>query len=702
MGRFVGIDLGTTYSVVAYINDQGKAEVIPNEHGAFVTPSVIFFGGGTPVVGDEAKEQQEAGESEVASFFKRSMDDTHFRLSFYGRDYTPIDLSALVLAYLKKQADNFLGEAVTDAVITVPAYFTHNQRTATIEAGRKAGLRVLKIISEPTSAALAYGLRPNANAREEKQVFLVYDLGGGTFDVSLVSVTPTELIVQATSGDHHLGGKDWDDRLIDYLATQFEHDFQAQLIENDILALRVQSEKLKRSLSSKQSASIRVQAGGHSNTYTITRELFEDLTKDLIERTQLLTAQVLQEAGTSWSELNGVLPVGGSTRMPMVTAFIQRMSGKPPMAGINADEAVGLGAAIQAAMEMEADLRLGAGPAPLYHLAGRKSTVDVIAHSLGLIAENAGRSSFINSIIIPKNLPIPSIQMRPYQLGVRGRKTELEVFLTQGESDDPQQCSYLGRYVFSDFPPMRNRTAVLDISYEYDKNGIVHISAVERASHTPLKLTEYPVPSDIPARFAHHPTDLDVREHLTVYLAFDVSGSMHQRSSRGTPLEQARQAAEQFVNRCDLTNTSIGLIAFSSNVHIEQVATQNAKLITDAIRKLPSVKLGYGNEADPFDDILHCFTDVPDLCYAIVLADGRWVYQREAITKARRCHEAGIETIAVGFGGADRDFLNQIASSPEQSFFTDLDKLVETFTTIARELTESGGEKQPKQSIHKR
>jgi molecular chaperone DnaK len=693
LGRFVGIDLGTTYSVVAYINDQGKAEVIPNEHGAFVTPSVVFLGGEMPVVGDVAKEEQEAGASEVASFFKRNMDDAHFMLSSHGRDYTAIDLSALVLAYLKKQAEKFFGEAVTDAVITVPAYFTHNQRTATIEAGRKAGLRVLKIISEPTSAALAYGLRPNASAREEKQVFLVYDLGGGTFDVSLVSVTPTELVVQATGGDHHLGGKDWDDRLLNYLATQFERDFQAQLLDDDINTLRVQSEKLKRSLSSKQHANISVQAAGYEKIYTITRELFEDLTMDLMERTRLLTEQVLQEASTAWSDLSGVLPVGGSTRMPMVTTFIQRMSGKPPMAGINADEAVGLGAAIQAAMEMEADLRLAAGPAPLYHLAGRKTTVDVIAHSLGLIAENADRSRFINSIIIPKNLPIPSTQMRPYQLGVRRKKTELEIFLTQGESEDPEHCSYLGRYVFSNFPPMNGKIAVLEITYEYDKNGIVHISALEQASRAPLTLTEYPVPADVPARFANRPTDLEVREPLTVYLAFDVSGSMHQRSNRGTPLDQARQAAEQFVKRCDLTNTSIGLIAFSSHVHVEQVATQNAKLITDAIRKLPSVKLGYGNEADPFDDILKCFTDVPGVCYAIVLADGRWVYQREAIIKARRCHETGIETIAVGFGGADRDFLDQIASSPEQSFFTDLDKLVETFTTIARELTVSGGER---------
>lgn len=697
MGKFVGIDLGTTYSVVAYINVHGKAEVIPNEHGSLVTPSVIYFGSETPVVGDEAKELQEVGKTDIASFFKRSMDDMYFLLSFQGRDYTAIDLSALVLAYLKKQAENFLQEPVTDAVVTVPAYFTHTQRTATIEAGQKAGLNVLKIISEPTSAALAYGLRSNAS--NEKQVLLVYDLGGGTFDVSLVSVTPTDLVVIATDGDHHLGGKDWDDRLLEYLAAQFKRDFDTELLDGDINALRVQAEKLKRSLSAKQSATVHLQFAGHAKTYTITRDLFEDLTRDLIERTQLLTEQVLKEVGMTWKELSGVLPVGGSTRMPMVTDYIRRMSGKPPMAGINPDEAVGLGAAIQAAMEVEmnTEMRLPAASSPTYRLAGRKTTVDVIAHSLGLIVENADRSRYINSILIPKNLPIPATQMHPYQLKVRrGGKTELEVFLTQGESDDPQQCVYVGRYVFSEFPPVRGKMAVLDITYEYDKNGVVRISAVERASRTTLERTAYPVPPDVPARFARRPIDIEVREHLNIYLAFDVSGSMYSQTSKGTPLEQARQAAEQFVNRCDLTNTSVGLIVFSDSVHLEQTLTQNSKEIMDAIKNLPSISTGWSNRADPFDEIYKHFLNTAGLCYAIVLADGRWAHQNEAITRAKRCHEEGIEVISVGFGSADRKFLNQIASSSEQSFFTDLDKLVQTFSTIAQELTESGGEKRPR------
>ena len=690
MGKCVGIDLGTTYSVVAYINAQGKAEVIPNEFGHSVTPSVIYFGGGTPVVGDEAKEQQEAGETEIASFFKRNMDDSQFLLTFYGQKYTAVDLSALVLSYMKKQAENFFGEPVTDAVITVPAYFEHNQRSATLAAGQQSGLNVLKIISEPTSAALAYGLRPTSQTAEQQ--VLVYDLGGGTFDVSLVSITATDLVVIATDGDHNLGGKDWDDQLILYLATEFAREYGVEMSALEMNLLRVQTEKLKRSISTMQSADIRVQAAGYSGTYTITRAQFESLTKDLMGRTQAKTEQVLAEAGKTWADLSGILPVGGSTKMPMVIDYIKQMSGKAPMGGINPDEAVALGAAIQAAMERETVTRT---VAPDLRLMGRKRMVDVIAHSLGLIAENSDRSRYLNSIIIRKNLPIPSQQMRPYQMGLRrnSKRTELEVFLTQSESDDPQECVYLGRYVFSDFPRnIQSKTVVLDITYEYDKNGIVHISAVERSTGKPLKLNVYPVPSDVPERFIGPPREHEVREPLYVYLAFDVSGSMYVKRKRVMPLNEAKQAAEKFVNNCDMSMTSIGLIAFSDRVHIEQEATNSNKAITQAIQRLPTVNTGTSNNADPFDEIFYLLRDVQGTRYAIVLADGRWIHQGEAIRKAERCHEEGIEIIAVGFGGVDREFLNRIASSPEQSFFTDLSRLGETFTTIARELLESGGE----------
>ena len=680
MSRFVGIDLGTTYSVIACINAQGQPEIIRNDYGNTITPSVVYLGAGQTMGGDAAKERQAEGAQEVVSFFKRNMGNAGFILSFHGRDYTPTDLSTFVLAYLKKQAENYFGETVTDAVITVPAYFAHVERTATIEAGQRAGFNVLKLISEPTAAALAYGLRPS----QRTQNVLVYDLGGGTFDISLVEITPTELTVKATDGDHNLGGKDWDERLIRYLSSQFEQEFGVELPGDDVNELRVQAEQLKFALSAKQSASVRVQAQGNVGTYTITREQFESLTDDLMERTRRLTEHVLEEGHLAWTELDGILPVGGSTRMPMVSAYIERMSGKAAMGGINKDEAVALGAAIQAAMELAST---SGGSVPL--LRGKKTTSDVIAHSLGLIAENTDRSRYVNSILIPKNKTIPSTETRPYRFLTRRNNTsELEVFLTQGESDDPQICSYLGCYAFSDFPSsVAGREVVLDVAYEYDKNGTVHVSAIETSTRQPLKLTIKPVPSDVPARFLNKPSDLQaqVSEHLTVYLAFDVSGSMS-----GSPIADAQKAAREFLSKCDLTTTSIGIISVSDRVHVDLNASQNSKDILRAIDNLRVGSTGGGNSGHPFDTIYDLYDDASGLRYAIVLADGVWSHQDRAIIQAKRCHAANIQIISIGFGSANKKFLADIASTSDMSIFTTQRGLTEVFSTIAREITGSG------------
>ncbi|GCE22975.1 Hsp70 family protein [Dictyobacter kobayashii] len=677
MGRFVGIDLGTTYSAIAFINGEGRAEVIKNSDANAVTPSIIWFDGSRPVVGEEAREQMAAGATEIALLFKRHMGDPDFLLAFGDTDYIATDLAAIILRYLKKCAEDYLGESVTDAVITVPAYFKHAQRSATIEAGHKAGLNVLQIISEPTAAALAYGQRPGPNTQE--QLFLVYDLGGGTFDVSLVAITPTELKVIGTDGDDNLGGKDWDDSLLSHLEAQFEQEFGLELFGDDVNALRVQAEELKRKLSARQSATIRVQASGQVGSYTVTREQFERMTQGLMERTQFLTERVLRTAGKSWADITGVLPVGGSTRMPMVSDYIKRMSGNPPMGGIHPDEAVAIGAAIQAAMSLQDSQN----PATENHFVLRapKHTVDVIAHSLGLIAESADRTRYINSMIIPKNNAIPTQQMRPFELTLRrDGNTELEVFLTQGETQDPQQCSYLGRYIFSRFPHINSKTAILNITYAYDKNGTVTISATERTTGQPLALDIQPVPTDVPARFLRSPLEQQVPEEIiTVYLDIDTSGSM-----AGRPLREAKKAAHQFVQQCDLSRIAIGLISFSSFVHVPLHATQDASKISRAIDSLSS---GGGTSGGSLNKVYNLLHDTVGPRYAVVLTDGAWMGRLGAIMAAQRCHKAEIQIIAIGFGRADHSFLRAIASSNEQSFFTDLGRLSETFSTIAREIT---------------
>ena len=679
MGEFVGIDLGTTYSAIAYINSKGKPEIIPNEYGHATTPSVIAFEAGKPIIGEEAKRRQASGDQEVASFFKRQMGDPNYLFSCAGIDYSAEELSTLVLEYLKRQAEHYLDKPVTDAVITVPAYFTHKQRLATINAGRKAGLNLLKVINEPTSAALAYGMRPGL--ADKKQYVLVYDLGGGTFDVSLVAISATELTVIASDGDHNLGGKDWDDRLVDYLDNQFQTEFGRPIIDDDIMALRIQVEYLKHRLTEHSSSRIRVQADGCTGVYPVRRNQFESLTQDLMERTKSKTEAVIKDAKLFWSDLSGVLPIGGSTRMPMVHAYIQSMSHKEAMKGINPDKSVALGAAIQAAMEIE-----DAGHGTLV-LSGRKRTTDVIAHSLGMVAISDDGTRYVNSILIRKNRTIPSQEPpRSFRLPLSRRGHNLlEVFLTQGESVDPQMCNYLGRYVFDNFPFLPSqKEAVLDVSYRYDKNALVHISAVEHSTGKPLRLSVEPVPFDVPVRFSESPqSHRKEREDVVIYLAFDLSASM-----RGAPLVEAKKAAEEFARKCNLSYTSLGLISFSNEVLVNLEATSDLKDILKGIHNLTVGRTGWGNGGQPFTEIAKRLQESSAIGYAIVLTDGRWHFWREAIKEAKLCHNAGIEVLSIGFGEAMPSFLSSIASSSEQGKFVDMQKLTETYSTIAQEINQ--------------
>lgn len=678
MSTFVGIDLGTTFSVVAYINKDGRPEVIRNEYSDATTPSVVYLGPGGPLVGREAKDKQGMGDESVASFFKRSMGDQNFELAIEGKAYTPVDLSVYILEYLKETAEKQIGEQVTHAVITVPAYFNNLQRQATIEAGKRSGLNVLSIISEPTAAALAFGMRPS----QADQRILVYDLGGGTFDVSIVEITATEQRVIGTGGDHNLGGKDWDDRIFNYLATKFQDEFGVELGSDDFNTLLVKSENLKKGLSARISVDVQIQAGQYIGNYTLTRDLFESLTSDLMERTQRLTEQTLEDVNLKWRDLDAVLLVGGSTRMPMVKSYVERMSGKPPLATVNPDEAVALGATIQAAMDME----LLMPQKPLLALAGRKKSTDVMSHSLGMIAINEDNTKYINSIIIRKNQPIPSTETRPFTLAVnKNRETRLEVYMTQGESTNPMDCAYLGRYVFSNFPSIPDKKALIDICYAYDRNGVVNLSAVERSSGSQLALTIETLPDDVPYRFSQPPAQIPSFEHLTVYLAFDLSGSMG-----GQPLSAAQKAAHAFVTQLDLSSASVGLISFSDSLNVEAVASQNVKQISRAIDGLEIGRTGYGNATHPFDSIFKLLEKASGLRYGIVLADGMWENQSQAIARAKKCHAAGIEIIGIGFGGADKAFLKAISSRDENSIFTDISSLTETFSTIAQELTEGG------------
>lgn len=688
MGLSIGIDLGTTFSAAAVVDKSGRPVIVNNSDGKSITPTVICFNGGTPVVGDEAKEMQALGEPNIASFFKRSMGNPSFVLNFNGRDYTPTDLSAIVLEKLKSDAESELGEKVTHAVVTVPAYFNNFQREATIKAGEMAGLQVLRIINEPTSAALAYGLDRHSG----DQTVLVYDLGGGTFDVTIVQITKKLIQVVATDGDHELGGKDWDDRIATYLGQQFFQDHGVDPLEDteSFQDLLTRTESAKKQLSVREKVKVSIVHGGEKESYELTRSQFEEITRDLMERTQSLTEQVLRESRLSWQDITGVLLVGGSTRMPMVHRFVESMSGKKPLPGVNVDEAVALGAAVQAHMD-SAELNGAAAPSG-FTLAGTKETRDVMSHSLGMVAENQDRSRYVNSVIIAKNTLIPCSENRPYQIQTgRHQENKVEVYMLQGENDSPLKCNLLGKYVFSDIAHTAGQHAVLDIQYQYDRNGVVSVSALQRETKKDLPLTIEPVPSDM-SWLSLPPADREevINAHLSILVAVDLSGSMS-----GNPLRQAQKAAKKFVTEIDLSHASLGLIAFADKVKVTQDLCQNARDLEKGIDRWSQLMsrgdVGWGNDTDPFSQALKLLDERDDPRFIIVLTDGVWYNQARAIQRARKCHEEGIEIIAIGFGGADRAFLKAIATSDESALFTDLSKLVVSFSKIAQVLTETGG-----------
>ncbi len=690
MGIAVGIDLGTTNSAVAQVDAHGRPVIVPNRFGEPITPSVICFRNGEVLVGQEAKELQAAGHPQVAAFFKRQMGVPNFVFYAGGRDYTAVELSTYVLAALKRDAESTLREKVTQAVITVPAYFRNPQREATIEAGRRAGLEVLQVVNEPTAAAIAYGLR----GADREQTLLVYDLGGGTFDVTLLRLGHGEIRILSSEGDHELGGKDWDDRIVEFLASRFESEFGCDPLADleSFADLLVRAEEAKKRLSNTQSAPISLIHAGRRGRYELDRATFERITADLMERTIGLTRKVLEDQGLTPAKVDGALLVGGSTRMPMVHDFLTRTFGKPPLQGVNVDEAVALGAAILAAERQQE----ATGARPAFSLRGTTRTIDVTNHSLGMIALNETRSAFVNSLILSKNTPIPCRETRPYQH--RTRRTGenlLEVFMTQGESESPADVTYLGKYVLHDIPHGERGLAILDVEYNYDASGTVQVTGRVRPGNQTLRLTVEPLPPDVPARFLKAPEETAEAVHVTAYLTFDLSPSMGR--DNGAPLREAKRAARGFLHNTDLTHCSIGIIAFADSVRVKLEASQNGRKIERAIDQLTIGEVGNTNDAHPFDKVRSLLAKVEDPRFVITLADGVWskACQAAAIRSARTCCSEGIQSIAIGFGEADRKFLQAIACSDEASFFTSLNGLVETFTNIAQVLTESQGGSRP-------
>jgi molecular chaperone DnaK (HSP70)/uncharacterized protein YegL len=689
MSTYVGIDLGTTNSVVAHRNAYGRPEVIANRDGVNITPSVIYFGTDPPAVGQEAREYARLGDAEIASFFKPHMGSPLYQLHFHSRDYTATDLSAIVLRRLKDDAEAALGDDVDRAVITVPAYFGDAQRRATIEAGEAAGLQVLRIINEPTAATLAYGLNKSVSVPE---TVLIYDLGGGTFDVTVARITPGEVTVLATAGDHDLGGKNWDDRIATFLAERFAADTGFDPLDDPVALNEVllRSEQAKWALSERTSTRITLQLGAERRSYDLLRTEFEAMTFPLMDRTRRLTEEALAESGLDWKRLDGVLLVGGSTRMPMVRTYVSEMAGRPPRTGVNVDEVVALGAAVQAAIEMGESIgdavprfTLGAGkPAPA-EPAMRRIT-DVMSHSLGTIAVSPDGSSYVNDILIRRNLPIPARCTKSYLHATHGGANQkLEVYLTQGESDSPLDCTILGKHVFTGISPTDAEVTV-DVSLSYDLNGVVQVQALQRDTGHRLALEVEPVPDDL--SWLGRPPEAagtDETEPIRLYLLIDVSSSMI-----GQPLVEAQIAAREFLERCDFTTMEVGLISFSSLVALQCPATSNVRRLHAAIQRLEAE--GSTNLTDALEMARGQLAATDRKRYIVLLTDGYPDAAESAVEQAMAARDQGIEIVAIGTGEADRDYLGRLASSERASIFARSGELVQTFGHIARMIVEGG------------
>ncbi len=472
MAKAVGIDLGTTNSVVSVL-EAGEPVVIPNAEGARTTPSVVAFAkDGEVLVGEVAKRQAVTNADRTIRSVKRHM-GTNWSTEIDGKKYTAQEISARTLMKLKRDAEAYLGDTVTQAVITVPAYFDDAQRTATKEAGQIAGLEVLRIINEPTAAALAYGMDKEA----EDQTILVFDLGGGTFDVSVLEIGDGVFEVKSTHGDTHLGGDDWDQRIIDWLVESFKNDHGVDL-SNDKMALqrlKEAAEKAKIELSQVTQTQINLpfitatDAGPLHLDYTLTRSKFQEMTEDLIERCRVAFNHAVKDAGLSTGSIEHVILVGGSTRMPAVQELVQELTGREPHKGVNPDEVVAMGAAIQAGV-LKGDVK-------------DVLLLDVTPLSLGIETKGG-----VMTKLIERNTTIPTRRSEVFTTA-EDNQPSVEIHVLQGEREMAQFNKTLGKFQLVDLPPAPRGVPQIEVTFDIDANGIVNVSAKDRATGKEQSIT---------------------------------------------------------------------------------------------------------------------------------------------------------------------------------------------------------------------
>jgi molecular chaperone DnaK len=480
--KSVGIDLGTTFSAIAHIDAYGKPQIIPNSESERITPSVILFDGSNAIVGSLAKQNAVAEPEKIVDFVKREMgkSKSQFHREFSSRIYSAEELAALIIKKLKNDAERYLGEPVTDAVITVPAYFNDAERTATLHAGQLAGLNVLQVINEPTAAALAYGL----DKLDRDQTVFVFDLGGGTFDVTIMRIDGRHIRMLASNGDHRLGGKDWDDLIVNWVAEEFDKIHG----ENPLLDLQSYQDLYTRALTAKIQLSSRTKTtivhsyNGKSVKLEITRDEFEKRARHLIEKCKTICEIVMQEAGLTWPAIDRILLTGGMTRMPSVREMMKSIAIDIPVAeDVSPDEAVAVGAAVQAILSLlnEED-RLGERTLPVEvreQFSGDDGQLikvtNITTHTLGVVLWDDGRVEEYVFPMIRKMTPVPVQTKNSFGTAKANMKNAI-VRVVEGESTVPTECTPLG-ICDIELPPFLPKGSPVELTYSYNENQVLEV-----------------------------------------------------------------------------------------------------------------------------------------------------------------------------------------------------------------------------------
>ncbi len=703
MGISVGIDLGTTYSAVATFDKAtGTVKILKNDIGEDCTPSVVCIENGEVTIGQAAKDLQAAGNVNTAAFYKSMMGEPNFSCYVDGNSFSAEDLSAAFLRGLKKVTEEANGVTIDSAVITVPAYFNEAQRQATLRAGEAAGMRILKLINEPTSAIIAYGL----TGQGEKNV-MVYDLGGGTFDVTIAHIRGANVDVLATNGNHQLGGKDWDAVIVEEVASRFYDQFGVDVrdYEDVMNELAVKCEKTKKVLTSVPVTQISVQCEGFYGKYDISREFFEERTQTQLAETTLLIQKCFDEISSQsgkpfgWNSLDEVVLVGGSTRMPQISKMIAEAFGRPPIIiGNKVDTIVASGAAMQASICNEGSITLSAasgfvrnaapapgGAAPTLTICG-DAIKDVTSHSLGMLAFVAEKSlDLVNSIIIPKNSVIGEARGRWYTT----RADKICVHVLQGESDNPYDCTFLYSFTVTGIKAgQENRVQVF---FLYNPSGMVEVSATDESGKAlPVKKEQGAGVSLSAGRSLEQIIDEVKREkeeamnrkvELDITFLVDTSGSMDEE-----PIEEARNSINGFLAQLGGTDAKVSILNFANSCSWEcyQIGIGNRPALQRAIGGLQvDGKNGYGTDAKPISEFSQkqMFGKV-DGKILVVLTDGAWGSQQSEIKAAQSLKNKGATIYAVGIGSADSAFLSQIASNGGAQKI-DLSRLGDAFREIA-------------------